>query len=80
VVLAFLVVLAAGWPDAPRPSAQAAAREVAVTIDDLPTVSVLVAWKSGNTSRLVRGLVDLVCRYCGPPQDAPRLTRRAPKS
>jgi LysR family hca operon transcriptional activator len=46
----------------------------------VPTVSVLVAWKSGNDSRLVRAFVDLACRACSAPKDAPRLTRRAPKS
>jgi DNA-binding transcriptional LysR family regulator len=46
----------------------------------VPTLSVLVAWKSGNNSRLVRELVDLACRSCSPPKDAPRLTRRGTKS
>ena len=48
--------------------------------DPVPTVSVLVVWKSGNNSRLVRELVDLARRSCSPPKDAPRLTRRATKS
>jgi DNA-binding transcriptional LysR family regulator len=48
--------------------------------DPVPTVSVLVAWKRGNGSRRVRELVDLVCRCCSEPKDAPRLTRRAMKS
>ena len=30
--------------------------------DPVPTVPILVAWKSGNDSRLVREFVDLVCR------------------
>jgi LysR family hca operon transcriptional activator len=46
----------------------------------VPTVSVLVAWKSGNDSRLVRAFVELACRACNAPKDAARLTRRAPKS
>jgi DNA-binding transcriptional LysR family regulator len=45
-----------------------------------PTVSVLVAWKAGNGSRLVRELVELACRCGNAPKDAPRLTRRATKS
>jgi hypothetical protein len=30
--------------------------------DPVPTVAVLVAWKAGNTSRLVRELVELASR------------------
>jgi LysR family hca operon transcriptional activator len=47
--------------------------------DPVPTVSVLVAWKTGNSSRLVRELVELACR-CAGPKDASRLTRRHPRS
>ena len=46
----------------------------------VPTVSVLAAWKSGNNSRLVHELVDLACRACNSPKDAPRLRRSAVKS
>ena len=48
--------------------------------DPIPTVSVLVAWKAGNGSRLVRELVELAQRCCQPSKDAPGLTRRAAKS
>jgi DNA-binding transcriptional LysR family regulator len=48
--------------------------------DPVPTVSVLVAWKSGNHSRLVRAFVDLARRVSSMPKDAPRLTRRRTKS
>ena len=48
--------------------------------DPLPTVSLLVAWRSGNSSRLVRELVELACRCGVPPKDVARLTRRATKS
>ena len=48
--------------------------------DPVPTVSVLVAWKRGNNSRLVRELVDLACRCCSPLKDSSRLTRRSTKS
>jgi LysR family hca operon transcriptional activator len=48
--------------------------------DPVPTVSVLVAWKSGNDSRLVREFVDLARRVSSAPRDAPRLTRRRKKS
>jgi LysR family hca operon transcriptional activator len=45
-----------------------------------PTVSIVVAWKSGNSSRLVREFVKLV-RRCGEEwKDAPRLTLPARKS
>lgn len=46
----------------------------------VPTVSLLVAWKSGNNSKLVRELVELARRCSGAPTDVPRLTRRATKS
>ena len=48
--------------------------------DAVPTVSVLVAWKSGNNSRLVREFVDLARRASRTRKDAPRLTRRRTKS
>ena len=48
--------------------------------EPIPTVSVLVAWKAGNASRLVRELVELARRCAGVPKDASRLTRRGPKS
>lgn len=48
--------------------------------DPVPTVAVLVAWKAGNDSRLVRELVELACRCGGARKDAARLTRRATKS
>lgn len=48
--------------------------------DRAPTVSVLVAWKTGNGRRLVRELVELACRCGAAPKDAPRLTTRATKS
>ena len=48
--------------------------------DPVPTVSLAVAWKAGNTSRLVRELVDLASRCVNAPKDAPRLTRKARKS
>jgi DNA-binding transcriptional LysR family regulator len=48
--------------------------------EPVPTVSLLVAWKAGNASRLVRELVGLACRCVGPPKDALRLTRKAKKS
>jgi DNA-binding transcriptional LysR family regulator len=48
--------------------------------DPVPTVSVLVAWKAGNGSRLVRELVELAQRCSQPSKDAARLTRRTAKS
>jgi LysR family hca operon transcriptional activator len=35
--------------------------------DPVPMVSIVVAWKSGNTSPLVRAFVDLVRKSCGAP-------------
>jgi len=48
--------------------------------DPVPTVSIVVAWKSGNGSRLVREFVDLARRCSVGPKDVPRLTRRTTKS
>lgn len=48
--------------------------------DPVPTVSVLLAWKSGNNSRLVREFVDVARRLSSTRKDAPRLTRRPTKS
>jgi LysR family hca operon transcriptional activator len=45
-----------------------------------PTVSIVVAWKMGNTSPLVSAFVDLVHHSVGNPKDVPRLTRRRTKS
>jgi LysR family hca operon transcriptional activator len=44
-----------------------------------PTVSIVLAWKSGNTSPLVRMFVDLV-RQCCDSKDVRRLTSRPRKS
>jgi DNA-binding transcriptional LysR family regulator len=48
--------------------------------DPVPSVSIVVAWKSGNSSRLLREFIDLVRTAAGLRKDAPRLTRRAAKS
>ena len=48
--------------------------------DPAPTVSILVAWKADNDSRLVRGLIDLARRCGDASKDAARLTRRTSKS
>ena len=48
--------------------------------DPVPTVSVLVAWKAGNGSKLVREFVELAQRCGQTSKDAPRLTRRIAKS
>jgi LysR family hca operon transcriptional activator len=44
--------------------------------DPTPTVSIAVAWKSGNTSPLVRGFVDLVRESTGTLPDTPRRAAR----
>jgi DNA-binding transcriptional LysR family regulator len=41
------------------------------TADPVPTVSIVIAWKSGNTSPLVRAFVDLVRKSCGTLRIAP---------
>ena len=46
----------------------------------VPTVSVVVTWKRGNSSRLVREFVELARRSSSPGKDAARLTRRSSKS
>jgi len=48
--------------------------------DPVPTVSIVVAWKEGNRSRLVREFVRLVRRCCGSLEDASRLTAPVKKS
>ncbi|HEY1302979.1 MAG TPA: LysR substrate-binding domain-containing protein [Vicinamibacterales bacterium] len=48
--------------------------------DPAPTVSIVVAWKRGNVSPLVRALVDLVRQVASRPKDVRRLTRRPRKS
>ena len=48
--------------------------------DPAPTVSIVVAWKSGNTSPLVRAFVDLVRQCTDSSKDLPRLTSRTRKS
>ena len=48
--------------------------------EPVPTVSVVVAWKSGNQSRLVRKFVDLARRASSARTDVPRLSPRRLKS
>lgn len=48
--------------------------------DPVPTVSVVLGWKTGNGSRRIREFVKLVCRCCGIRKDAQRLTSRTAKS
>lgn len=48
--------------------------------EPVPTVSLLVAWKSGNSSRLVRELVELARKSTRAPKDVSRLTSRTMKS
>jgi LysR family hca operon transcriptional activator len=43
--------------------------------DPEPTVSVVLAWKSGNTSPLVSAFADLARQCCGNAKGAPRLSR-----
>ena len=46
----------------------------------VPTVSIVVAWKTGSTSPLVRAFVDLVRKCCGDSKDVTRLTKQSTKS
>ena len=48
--------------------------------DPLPTVSIVLGWRRGHSSPLVRAFVDLVRQCVGVPKDVPRLTRRRTKS
>ena len=48
--------------------------------DPVPTVSIVVAWKAGNPSPLVRTFVDLVRQAVPARKDAARLTGRSGKS
>jgi DNA-binding transcriptional LysR family regulator len=48
--------------------------------DPAPTVSIVVAWKSGNAPPLVRAFVDLVRQCTDSSKDVPRLTSRTRKS
>jgi len=48
--------------------------------DPAPTVSIVVAWKSGNASPLVRAFVDLVRQCTNSSKDVPRLIGRNRKS
>ena len=48
--------------------------------DPVPTVSIVVAWKTGNASPLVRAFVDLTRQCVGTSKDAPRLTSQKRKS
>jgi LysR family hca operon transcriptional activator len=48
--------------------------------DPVPVVSIVVAWKRGNGSPLVRAFLDLVRQAASRPKDVRRLTRRSKKS
>ena len=48
--------------------------------DPVPTVSIVLAFKQGNNSRLVREFVRLVRQCCDPQKDVSRLTVPAKKS
>jgi LysR family transcriptional regulator, hca operon transcriptional activator len=48
--------------------------------DPVPAVSIVVAWKRGNGSSLVRAFLDLVRQAAPRPKDVPRLTGRPRKS
>src|SRR5687767_15267999 len=48
--------------------------------EPIPTVSIVVAWKAGNTSPLIRAFVDLVRQSASHRKDVGRLTRRPKKS
>jgi LysR family hca operon transcriptional activator len=48
--------------------------------DPVPTVSIVIAWKQGNDSRLLREFVKLVRRCCSPQKDVKSLKVRETKS
>ena len=47
--------------------------------DPTPMVTIAVAWKTGNTTPLVRGFVDLVRQVSGASGDVPRPAARRPR-
>jgi LysR family hca operon transcriptional activator len=51
-----------------------------LAFEPVPLVSIVVAWKTGNTSPLVRAFVDLVRHAAANATDVQRLTRRRRKS
>jgi LysR family hca operon transcriptional activator len=48
--------------------------------DPLPTVSIVLGWRKGHLSPLVRAFIELVRQCAGVSKDVPRLTRRRIKS
>jgi LysR family hca operon transcriptional activator len=50
--------------------------------EPVPLVSIVVAWKAGNPSQLVRAFVELARQSCGIPREGapPKAARRRPKS
>jgi LysR family hca operon transcriptional activator len=48
--------------------------------DPVPTVSIMLAYKQGNDSRLIREFIKLVLQCCEPRKDPARLTPPAKKS
>ncbi len=48
--------------------------------DPVPAVSIVVAWKTGNSSPLVRTFIDLVRQFTSRSTDVERLTARSRKS
>jgi peptidoglycan/xylan/chitin deacetylase (PgdA/CDA1 family) len=61
LLVGFAAVVASGGPR-PAVNAQTATREVAVTIDDLPTASVLPQ-TSESAGRLTRALLAAIARH-----------------
>jgi hypothetical protein len=47
--------------------------------DPVPTVSIVVAWRTGNASPLVRAFVDLVRQCAGDRPGAGRAPKKGPK-
>lgn len=83
-VLGHLQLVREGMGFALLPDSMSALLPAGVTFRPLdsnpvPTVSIVVAWKRGNNSRLVREFVSLVRRCCSA-TDVPRLTPRSTKS
>ncbi len=84
-VLAHLQLVQEGLGFALLPDSVGALLPPGVTLkplayEPMPTVSIVVAWKTGNVSPLVRAFVDLVRQSLSLRKDAARLTGRSRKS
>jgi DNA-binding transcriptional LysR family regulator len=67
-------------PDSMNALLQAGVTSRQLDCDSVPTVSIVIGWKQGNDSRLVREFVRLVRRCCDALKDVTGLAPPAKKS